>query len=78
MRRSRLKKPRDQEEPRHGLRDMFVDRPAGDAGKVMLGVWGASEAEFGEIVLSEVSDLQAQLPDRFIWKIGQRPSRRPR
>lgn len=55
---------------RWGLRDMYADRPDGDAGKVMAGIWGSSEEEFGEITAKEAADRQRRNPGRFIKKIA--------
>lgn len=78
MRRSCVK---SRKEPRHGLKDMFIDRPGGDAGRIMSLVWGNSEAEFGEITMREAEDRQRRSPDRFTNKIkprtgGKGPRRR--
>lgn len=69
MRRSSVKKPAVRKEARHGLRDMFIDRPSGEAGLIMSLVWGDSEAEFAKIVALEIKDLQRRHPDRFTNKI---------
>jgi hypothetical protein len=49
---------------------MYADRPDGDAGKVMAGIWGSSEEEFGEITAKEAADRQRRNPGRFIKKIA--------
>lgn len=72
MRRSSMKKPRERKEDRHGLKDMFINRPGGDAGLIMSMVWGDSEAEFGEIAALEAKDRQRRRPDRFTNKIKPR------
>lgn len=66
------KVPREKREPRHGLRDMFIDRPGGIAGQIMSMVWGDSEAEFAEIATLEAQDQQRRRPDRFTNKIKPR------
>lgn len=68
----KVKGRRKEREQRWGVWDMFVDRPTGDAGLVMLGVWGSSEAEFAEIVTLELKDEQRRHPDRFRNKIKPR------
>lgn len=55
---------------RWGLHDMYGDRPDGIAGQVMLGVWGCSEHEFGEIVMKEHEDKQRRNPDKFVKKVA--------
>lgn len=72
MRRGSVKKPTERKEPRHGLRDMYVDRPGGVAGQIMSAVWGDSEAEFAEIATLEAQDQQRRRPDRFTNKIKPR------
>ncbi len=66
------KVPRAKREERHSLRDMFIDRPGGIAGQIMLAVWGSSEAEFAEIAALEAKDQQRRRPDRFTNKIKPR------
>ncbi|QGN55908.1 hypothetical protein [Novosphingobium sp. Gsoil 351] len=51
---------------------MYINRPGGDAGLIMAGVWGDSEAEFGEIAALEAKDRQRRRPDRFTNKIKPR------
>lgn len=72
MRRSSVSNPRERKEDRHGLRDMFINRPGGDAGLIMSAVWGDSEAEFGDIAVLEAKDRQRRCPDRFTNKIKPR------
>lgn len=69
MRRSSVSKPRERKEDRHGLKDMFINRPGGAAGLIMSMVWGDSEAEFAEIATLEAKDHQRRRPDRFTNKI---------
>lgn len=77
MKRARtVKKVRQRKEARYGLKDMFVDRPNGDAGLIMAMVWGNSEAEFAEIVARELDDRQRRNPDTFTKKIKPRTGRK--
>ena len=81
MRQSRVNKHSGRKEPRYGLKDMYIDRPGGDAGAIIAAVWGNSEAEFAEIVIREVEAEQRRYPGRFVNKIGRRvrssPSSKP-
>lgn len=55
---------------RWGLRDMYFDRPKGEAGQVMASVWGSSEREFGDIVMKELEEEQRRNPSKFVNKIA--------
>jgi hypothetical protein len=63
----RVRTPRDE---RWGLRDMFRNRPGGDAGKVMAGVWGTSLKDFDRAIEYEMELEQARNPGKFVDKIG--------
>lgn len=55
---------------RWSLRDMYFDRPKGEAGQVMASVWGGSEREFGDIVMKELEEEQRRNPGKFVNKIA--------
>lgn len=74
----KAKRPRGPRAQQWGLRDMFIDRPDGDAGKIMAAVWGNSEAEFGEITAKEAKARQRKKPGRFIKKIAPPPKPAPK
>jgi hypothetical protein len=57
---------RNPREERWGLRDMYRDRPTGEAGQIYRMVWGNSLQEFEQIIEFE----QRQNPDKFFNKIG--------
>lgn len=59
---------------RWSLRDMYIDRPKGEAGHIMASVWGRSEREFGEIVMKELEEEQRLNPDKFVNKIAPKTS----